>query len=263
MPKKSSNKFVLVNLVNFSFVLRVPASHVRRLDGWTRWMADKRERMEGERAGGWVGEWVGPWDAMIHGILDGTAHKHTHTHTTQPPTQQQRTHTHPPTPARPPNPPPPTPRARARTRMPARRPARAHARADAGPHARPHARAPSGMACGRMAPIAGDAGHAGDARNTGASESWQRSRVAAYLQCFEPSLSSSSSGRAGGDDAPKALGMQTMQGASLGRQSPRAAAQCRRPPVGLERYTLGFAVSQAACRGVSASCLTKQFCAGV
>ena len=92
------------------------ACRPRGLDGWARWMADKRERGRGEwmdgrdAVGGWLGGSVGcndTWD----GGMDGMAHTHTHTHTALYPTTH--THTHPSTPTHPhpPNPPAPTPRA--------------------------------------------------------------------------------------------------------------------------------------------------------
>ena len=127
---------------------------------------------------GWVDGWV---RGMHVSLRNGHA---------QPPTRQ-RTHTHLPT--------------HTHTHPPAHPPTHTH----------PPTHPPTTQ--GLLKALAGGAGaarrSAEGARSAETTEqaSGQQecSRVAAYLQCFEPSLNSSSSGRAGGDDVLKALGMQS------------------------------------------------------
>ena len=72
--------------------------------------------------------------------------------------------------------------------------------------------------------VAPNAGDARNAENRSFQNRWrcsQCSRVAAYLQCFEPPPTRAPTGAPGGDDAPKVLNMQTMRGAE-GKAKARA-----------------------------------------
>ena len=197
------------------------------MDGWMDGWMDGRDGRDA--VGGWMGGWMGgsvgctdTWD----GGMDGMAHTHTHTHHTA---TYPTTHTHPSTPtyphphAHPTHPHHPRacahPHPHARAPPPAVRPTRAHARGrahegtDGRTHARTHGRK---RACT----------HERARHQEWLGEEWPELRpmqgmqamletqgllkalAMLALQCFEPSLNSSSSGRA----APKALGMQTMRG---------------------------------------------------
>ena len=173
---------------------------------------------------GWMDGWVRGMQLHMGGLKGWRArHTHTHTHThhtaTYPTTHTDpSTPTHPHPPAHPTHPHPPS--ARTRPHPHAAPPRRAPpTRAQARTHARTHAptRALHGeewpqlrcRACRRCAK------HSGFRKRW---RVWQCSRVAAYLQCFEPSLNSSSSDRAG--CAKGAGNADDARGRRVGRNSP-------------------------------------------